>query len=126
MSGSRSWRASSNSFRALAMSLSRHTTPSLSWCQGSTGQRVRKWGTALLPEDAACVAWRTFTGRPKLPQACYNDLTCKILWRGRERERESRAGQRDLPREVAGGTNDVAVQPQSLFPLDVGVGPRAL
>lgn len=46
MSGSRSWRASSNSFRALAMSLSRHTTPSLSWCQGSTGQRVRKWGTA--------------------------------------------------------------------------------
>ena len=29
----------------------------------------------------------------------------------------ARAGQRDLPREVAGGTNDVAVQPQSLFQI---------
>jgi hypothetical protein len=62
MSGSLSWRASSNSFRALAMSLSRHNTPSLSWCQGSTGQRVCKWGTALLPEDAACTRGKPSPG----------------------------------------------------------------
>ena len=105
MSGSRSWRASSNSFRALAMSLSRHTTPSLSCRQSSARQRGCEHGTAQRPGGV-------------LPACCEN--------RGRPRQRGGERGQDDRPREVAGGADDVAVQAQCLFPLEVSVRPRPL
>ena len=105
MSGSRSWRASSNSFRALAMSLSRHTTPSLSCRQSSARQRSCEHGTAQRPGGV-------------LPACCES--------KGGSRQRGGERGQDDRPREVAGGADDVAVQAQCLFPLEVSVRPRPL